>query len=391
MSPHRAEVLYVGAFKLPDRDAAAVRVTGIARALEAGGYRPVLIGEDEARGEEPTPLSNKTARSLCAVVRRGLDAVVTGQSYFDRLAHLDWSAICAVICYPGPAVLVWRLLRTCRSFGLPLVIDSTEWYDRTHVLGGRFGPLAADSELRMRCLQPLALNVICISSYLARYYSHKGCNVVRVPPLIESCVVDNANVAEEQADDSLTLVYFGVPGRKERLPEIVDGIRRARALGLPVKLRLVGITRHQLDHLMSRADGNGDTVDGVTCYGFLPRPAALKLVAASDFSVILRPNLRFAEAGFPTKFAESLAAGVPVMANATSDIPQYLRDGIEGFLLKDASATAVERAVVAACSLSRAQRRQMRQSALQRARESFDYRIYVQPIAEFLHSAKVRP
>jgi glycosyltransferase involved in cell wall biosynthesis len=38
-------------------------------------------------------------------------------------------------------------------------------------------------------------------------------------------------------------------------------------------------------------------------------------------------------AGFPTKFTESISCGTPVITNKTSDIEDYLIDGMNGFFL----------------------------------------------------------
>ncbi len=40
-------------------------------------------------------------------------------------------------------------------------------------------------------------------------------------------------------------------------------------------------------------------------------------------------------AGFPTKFVESLGAGCPVITNYTSDLDLYLKNGFNGFVVKD--------------------------------------------------------
>ena len=39
-------------------------------------------------------------------------------------------------------------------------------------------------------------------------------------------------------------------------------------------------------------------------------------------------------AGFPTKFSESISCGVPVITTQTSDLSDYLQDGITGFWLE---------------------------------------------------------
>ena len=40
-------------------------------------------------------------------------------------------------------------------------------------------------------------------------------------------------------------------------------------------------------------------------------------------------------AGFPTKFSESISCGVPVITTKTSDLCNYLQEGINGFWLEE--------------------------------------------------------
>lgn len=52
-----------------------------------------------------------------------------------------------------------------------------------------------------------------------------------------------------------------------------------------------------------------------------------------DFSILLREKNRGTMAGFPTKIVESLSLGVPVITTETSDLKNYIQDGINGFIV----------------------------------------------------------
>jgi glycosyltransferase involved in cell wall biosynthesis len=386
----RNEVLYVGIFKLPDRNAAAVRAQGVADALSAAGYTVRFIDETVARPLKAEEKSSPSQRLVLAG-KRGVDYFVTASSYFKTIRSIDWRRIAAVICYPGSAALILRLMHHCRKNSVPLIIDSTEWYDPSHTSGGRFGPFALDSEFRMRWLHRRVGNVICISSFLAEYYGGEGCNVVRIPPLVSMAgdrYCSGLIVAPEQSTGHLSLVYAGFPGRKELFSEIVDGVRASRQHGIDVSLQLVGVTESESWAIMRRSGDRVRDFDGVICHGWLPREAAVQIIAASDFTVLLRPQKRFANAGFPSKLVESLSLGVPVIANATSDIAEYLRDGGNGYLLSEPTAGALEGAIVRASRLTIEQKNQMRIQARLSTHECFDYRNYVGVLAEFLSTAR---
>ena len=53
--------------------------------------------------------------------------------------------------------------------------------------------------------------------------------------------------------------------------------------------------------------------------------------------VLFREPNRKNTAGFPTKIAESITAGVPVITNPTSDIEKYIQNGKNVFILNDYS------------------------------------------------------
>jgi glycosyltransferase involved in cell wall biosynthesis len=116
----------------------------------------------------------------------------------------------------------------------------------------------------------------------------------------------------------------------------------------------------------------------------VPQPEVARAYLGSDLSVLLREPLRFAQAGFPTKVPESLAAGVPVICNTTSDIGMYVRDGVEGFLCADhtaASFAATLRRVIAEWP---SRYSEMRSAARGAAERFFDYRQYSATLSTFL-------
>jgi glycosyltransferase involved in cell wall biosynthesis len=121
--------------------------------------------------------------------------------------------------------------------------------------------------------------------------------------------------------------------------------------------------------------------------GCLPHRQALAEMARVDFSILLRPNLRFAQAGFPTKLVESLALGVPVICNLTSDIGRYVHDGREGIIVRDSSPDAFAEGLRRVLAMTPAQRQDLRHQARRAAEACFDYRNWVDPLGKFIHEA----
>jgi glycosyltransferase involved in cell wall biosynthesis len=104
----------------------------------------------------------------------------------------------------------------------------------------------------------------------------------------------------------------------------------------------------------------------------------------SHFTVLLRPDERYARAGFPTKVVESVAAGVPVITTRTDDASLYIQDGREGILLDSESPRAFASGVRRILALGPAAWSEMGEAARRLAVSSFDYRAHVEPIRRFV-------
>ncbi len=389
----------MGSFHFPDGDAGAGRVVGIGKALRQAGFSVLFAGlERRGRPQDLQPDGRFAYQGLPYLPEKDLGDTrfsrwkrawlthLSGATTMQRLHAMDLSRTRAIIAYDTFLGLLWRLEAFCRKRGITLIADCSEWYDLRHRMGGRLAPLGWASEWRMRWLQPRIGRVIVISSFLEDYYRHRSSSLLRVPPLIDMDDPQRSRLPETHREgNQLRLVYAGAPAKKDLLASALRAMRELRASGLPVTLDLVGPSPQTLATCL---DGNSRLLDelgdSIVCHGRVSHDAALGFVARADFSILLRPDQRYAHAGFPTKLVESLSLGVPIICNVTSDIADYVRDGQEGILLADSTPEAFEAGVTRLLRMPRERWAAMRPRARQRARDCFDYRQYVQPLKGFV-------
>jgi glycosyltransferase involved in cell wall biosynthesis len=79
--------------------------------------------------------------------------------------------------------------------------------------------------------------------------------------------------------------------------------------------------------------------------------------------------------------------GVPVIANLTGDIGQYVREGEEGVVLEGITPEAFAAGVRRALVMPEAHRAAMRVNARQRAADCFDYHHFAAPLRDFVEEA----
>lgn len=385
-------IAYVGPFPFPWGLAGSRRMCGVARSLAEAGYR-VVVGGGDASPVDYKSLGEGEVDGSITYIGLG-ESPEKGASVLQKSARifLSWGARTVtwldaqpvkpthVFVYGGSAQYMLRLLPWCKRNKVKLVADVVEWYDPRQMSGGRFGPFNLSAQLALRYLYSKCDGVVAISSLLERHYSNEGCPVVRVPPTLDVRGYKLLERDSSPASSRLTLVYAGTPGNKDLLANVIAGVDRVDPQGIRVRLLVMGPTLQQVKGLFH----GRDIPPSVEVLGRVPQAEVANYITMADFSVLLREPARFANAGFPTKFVESLANGTPVIANLTSDLGLYLRDGIEGMVCSDHSVDAFVVALKRALELTPEQRLLMRKAARQQAEKAFDFRGYADELSRFL-------
>lgn len=337
MSHYSGQILYIGLFRLPDLNAAAQRVMANAKAFRALGFDVVLaeVGDESTPGGPTERLPDYEGFKCYRLpMKEGI--------HLDhpRLAIRQVTQLLnsmenprALIAYNYPAVPLARLSIYCKRRKIACLADVTEWSDlagSTHLIS-RLAKWV-DTAFRMRIIHKRLDALIVISRYLQRYYEKpKGPPVVNVPPLVD--VTNNKWAIDTAKEPSsiLRLVYAGSPSAtKERLDLVLGAVTRA-AQSIPVHIDIVGITAEQFGNLYPLAPTHHG--EYVTFHGRVSHAEALAHVKKADFSVIIREQSRLTDAGFPTKFVESVTLGTPALVSPHPDLSEILNDGRNGAIV----------------------------------------------------------
>lgn len=383
-------VIYVGPFSFPNGGAAARRILGISQSLVAANYKVVIASgqnecdapkQDKFKGLDVFSLNERTSEKYPTLLKHIL--------YFGMgkktIAWLDAlkKKPDAIILYSGYSPYFLRLLPWCKKHKVPLIFDAVEWYDPPSFIIGIINPYYWNIELAMRFLSIKAKNIIAISTYLETYYLSKNCNTLRVPPTLD---VKNIEARLEVADnDKITLGYTGSPGHKDLLNNILEALLDLDMEGITIKLKVAGITKSQLlEYSALKKRKINKLPRCLESVGIVPQFEAMRLIREVDFSVLLRPNKRYAKAGFPTKFVESFALGTPVIANLTSDLAKYLIDDKTGIVCQDETPESLMQGLERIMQFTPGKICKMRNECRLTAEKYFETEKIVGPLSRFL-------
>ncbi|MFC3501708.1 glycosyltransferase [Micromonospora krabiensis] len=267
----------------------------------------------------------------------------------------------------------------------PITVDVLERHDPQQFPRGRLTPYFVRHRWGIFLAARLADRIIAISTALHDDFARRRPTLV-VPPQVDRAAY--APPAPPPLAEGLRLLYAGTAGTKDMLAVVVEGIRRLPAAERErVRLTIAGMTRDQAVSL-SDLDGAGldGLADGVIFLGRVPRERVLAELGRAHFSVLVRPDVGYSRAGFPSKVPESLAAGCPVLLNHTSDLARYVTDGREGLVVAGPSADDVRDALLRALALDDDGWWRMSRAARERAVD-FDYRSWVPTVSDFVAGA----
>ena len=380
------KALFVTTDKYPNGDAGAVRTHAFAKMLQALGYQSTVVGMGKAINfkfqNEDGIIYTSFRLSSSSIISRIKGRLEFSKRLKSMLLKKDsfWDVIFIGLVSRRTMNL---LKHYAKNKGIVLVHDSVEWYSPEQFVLGKFHPEYISMDLRNRRYVDQTMRVIAISSYLEKHFQSRNILTTRIPAILD---VKKMSYEKETDEKKIVFSYVGSPGKKDYLDVIVKGFALALddMKSLSYELRIIGVTQEQL---LSRCNqGDVEKLKGhLHCYGRIPREVALEHLKQTDFTVFMRSEeQRYAKAGFPTKFAESLATATPIICNVTSDIADYLKDGENGFWVSDGSAESFMETLKKAISLSYEQRRSMQEYARKSAEEYFDYRVYVDALAQFM-------
>ncbi|MEG3633594.1 glycosyltransferase [Micromonospora palythoicola] len=386
--------LLLGAYAFPHGDATSNRLLQLARCAASEGARTLVVNDWPCEVPWPTRPDPVTGVELVTLRVRGRNRVTRMGARLARpvrvLRAIRRRGVgrgdVSVVLLPMALMTLgnWAVLRL--ALRCPVVVDASERHDRRQFRRGWLTPYFVRHRWSTLLATRLVGRATAVSTTLAGYLAHYGMEVLVVPPQVDCG--EFSDPRPPSTADGLRLLYAGTPARKDMLDVILRGI----SLLTPddqrrVRLTIAGVSR---EDATARSDLDVALLDAVAAevvfLGRVPRDTVLTLLADSHFSMLVRPTGGYAANGFPSKVPESLAAGCPVMLNHTSDLADYVHDGIEGIVLGGNGPDDVRRAVERALRLRDEEWTAMSEAARARAAGSFDHRSWRVRVSTFLVS-----
>lgn len=381
------KALLVSMIPFPGSNASAIRTECLAKILISLGYHVDVFSGGPCTNERIVALGD----GLSYVSYKGLSRKLwhraidllrrSRQILRNQLTTRRYDVILLTI---STNQVLRCIKREAERYNTPLLYDCVEWYSPNQFTFGALSPTYIQKQQWMTKLIDRQFRVIAISHYLEHHFTSRGLKTSYIPAVMDLHAIQPNKRAHY---DGVSLLYAGTPGKKDKLREVMRACaalcedERSR-----FRLTLIGVSREQLTSECGIYQEDLEVLgDRLRVFGTAHHDRVLEAYGEADFSILIRPtNMRYAQAGFPTKFVESMATGTPVICNITSDLGHYCVDGVNSIVVQSDQTQDVIVALRSALQLSVEQKQAMREAARACAVENFDYRHYTSAIKVLL-------
>ena len=231
----------------------------------------------------------------------------------------------------GTGVLLWTWL-FCRLMRIPYLNERSE-YPFCGQVRSRY--MWINDQLYKFLLFRIFDGMIVITDALEKYYRNltkTNCLFFKLPILIELDKYSNNSQCFGDINSEYITYCGNMTGDKDGILDLLQAFSLVSTTFLNCKLRLIGGADNYRWQEIKAFLHQNSLEKKVELTGLVPSTEVPKLLKNSKILVLARPNSRQAEGGFPTKIGEYLATGHPVIVTAVGEIPNYIVDGVNGFL-----------------------------------------------------------
>lgn len=379
-------ILYITSSIYPGENAYSTRIDGICKALTLSGNDVTVVTDysSEFYGERVID----GIRIITCAKHRHSERTLMDKVLAAKRMHLSLKATlktgkydCAIM---GAMYMRFSFIsRVLKDKDIPIVLECCEWFD---TYNWRNGVNSIEYKLFNKAWGKDFLQVdgvISISRLIQEYYEENGLKVLRVPTIMDVNILIPSNSDCRNSD--LRLIFVGsVSWGKDRVSDIIKAIYKIQ--NSRIHLDIYGPS--QADVIAQLGDDGymlEKLRDVVNIHGRIPHSVVADKCRDSDYGIIIRPNRRQSNAGFPTKLAEYMSVGTPVIANDTGDIGLYLKDNYNGVLLsRDFTQEELEERLKKLLNRSASERIIERKNARKTAEQYFDISQMKESINTFL-------
>lgn len=292
----------------------------------------------------------------------------------------------AVICYTSNFFLMKNIYVNARKQNIKVINCVTEWHTARQF---KYGYLDIFN-FWYYCLafyrgMGLSGNVIVISRKLEEYFKRKRRRVLLMPPLINypTTTIDHI----QKPCDKTRFIYSGRFKNKDSMRVMLESFASLPdAVRDNVEFHITGCSYEKLYKESAVSPETWEAVKKIlVVHSWMEYNELIELYRQIDFLLIARETNRVTLSNFPSKVPEMMAQGIIPVMTKVGDLPNlYLENGTDSILFEQCTVESCMKAIVQAVQMNAADRKEMRDNARKKAKDSFSYEKWADSVYDFV-------
>lgn len=388
------KILFFGSFVSPDKSAGAIRVINFAKMAVRNNY-DVYISSFMKEYEENVIYRYSNGIFLMPYAKPASNILKKAHLYLNPKREIKTilrrfkddlpDSIIIYSVFPLSGIKVIR--KFCKLNNIKLIFDIVESHSLSQQKFTSFFSAFIPNKIQNNLVIKRGDNVIAISSHLKEKFTDKECQTIQIPFIND---VNNfeffplPNLRERSNKFKSYFLYVGNPFRgKDLITSVIKAFSKLE--NDEACLIVAGIND---EGLMLNEKITKNTLlkssKNVVLLGKVPHKEIPFLYSLADYSILIRnPNKESAKAGFPTKVSESLAFGVPVVTNISSDLGNLLNN-TNSVIAEGFDSTKIKEAIEKAINIDGDEYKNMRLKARDTANMSLNTSSYEKDFINFI-------
>jgi glycosyltransferase involved in cell wall biosynthesis len=343
----RPLIIYLGKFLIPNRNAACTRAIGNAKVFNELGYDVDVVGFERLPNHHRKQYFLERGTNLFSAPDRKEGILAPFTSFrinpFSAIHHIESrmrsGQVACVVCYNYPSLAQALIQVWCKANKIGFVSDITEWQSEPTGISPKEIFRFLDANLRVQLLSRVADGVIVTSKMVENYFRQDSNKpIANIPTLFDKDELEFHQKPQTNQNSPIRLLFLG-PGfdlsmdtappekMKERIDLVIETILEVHRAGNKIKLDVFGISSKQFFGAVNIKKTDVAEINSIVeFHGRVPHTDIISMLKRCDFSIFFRDNKPSNNAGFPTKFAESLMTGTPVIIDNIMTLQPYYKN-----------------------------------------------------------------
>lgn len=385
--------LFVISSAFPYGEAFSSRARNLIKLFNTCGYKVFVIAPQTSGDNKCAELESIDCEIKYVCAPRtvlALSGIGTAKPYMKAVEEISNKEKIDLLISSAMVHVNDSLYKWSRKNHIPYIMEQCEWYDKSTFKFGKYNPYYREHIRLIEKKNKRVDGIIAISTLFEQHYNSQNVPTLRMPTILD--IDDISYKIVDKKKNYVNIVFAGSLGKgKEDLSNVIKALKIINSEQIEIVLDIYGTTRDQLE---KNIDNNGAILAGTEEYinirGRIPQSEVESKLREADFSIFIRPTRKSSDAGFPTKLAESMSVGTPVITNNTGDISLYLHDGENGYIPSENSEEAILKVFNRIMHMSEEDLIHMRKKARITANDYFSYEKYREGMLELIRAARER-